>query len=35
MKQLQRQLDIEVLFVTHDQIEALELSDRIAVMRQA
>jgi ABC-type Fe3+/spermidine/putrescine transport system ATPase subunit len=33
MKQLQRQLDIAVLFVTHDQIEALALSDRIAVMR--
>ncbi len=30
--QLQRRLGITVLFVTHDQIEALTLSDRIAVM---
>jgi ABC-type Fe3+/spermidine/putrescine transport system ATPase subunit len=29
---LQRRLGITVLFVTHDQIEALSLSDRIAVM---
>jgi len=29
---LQRRLGITVLFVTHDQIEALTLSDRIAVM---
>jgi iron(III) transport system ATP-binding protein len=32
MKLLQERLDIAVLFVTHDQIEALALSDRIAVM---
>jgi ABC-type Fe3+/spermidine/putrescine transport system ATPase subunit len=29
---LQRRLGITVLFVTHDQVEALSLSDRIAVM---
>jgi ABC-type Fe3+/spermidine/putrescine transport system ATPase subunit len=29
---LQRRLGITILFVTHDQIEALTLSDRIAVM---
>jgi ABC-type Fe3+/spermidine/putrescine transport system ATPase subunit len=33
MRLLQRRLGIAVLFVTHDQIEALALSDRIAVMR--
>ena len=33
MKLLQRRLGIAVLFVTHDQVEALALSDRIAVMR--
>ena len=32
LKQLHRRLQITVLFVTHDQIEALSLSDRIAVM---
>ena len=32
LKILQRRLGITVLFVTHDQIEALSLSDRIAVM---
>jgi ABC-type Fe3+/spermidine/putrescine transport system ATPase subunit len=31
---LQRRLGITVLFVTHDQIEALSLSDRIAVMQR-
>jgi ABC-type Fe3+/spermidine/putrescine transport system ATPase subunit len=31
---LQRRLGITVLFVTHDQVEALSLSDRIAVMSQ-
>ena len=30
---LQRRLGISVLFVTHDQAEAMVLSDRIAVMR--
>jgi len=34
LKLLQRRLGITVLFVTHDQIEALSLSDRIAVMQQ-
>src|SRR5207302_2846706 len=29
---LQRRLGITVLFVTHDQVEALSLSDRVAVM---
>ena len=32
--QLQRQLGITFLFVTHDQDEALTLSDRIAVLRE-
>jgi ABC-type Fe3+/spermidine/putrescine transport system ATPase subunit len=31
---LQRRLGITVLFVTHDQVEALSLSDRVAVMDQ-
>jgi ABC-type Fe3+/spermidine/putrescine transport system ATPase subunit len=34
LKFLQRQLGITVLFVTHDQVEALSLSNRIAVMRR-
>src|SRR5215831_1074724 len=34
VKLLQRRLRITVLFVTHDQIEALGLSDRIAVMHR-
>jgi iron(III) transport system ATP-binding protein len=33
VKQLQERLKIAVLFVTHDQEEALSLSDRIALMR--
>jgi ABC-type Fe3+/spermidine/putrescine transport system ATPase subunit len=33
LKLLQRRLGVTVLFVTHDQIEALSLSDRVAVMR--
>jgi ABC-type Fe3+/spermidine/putrescine transport system ATPase subunit len=32
LKQLHRRLNITVLFVTHDQLEALSLSDTIAVM---
>ena len=32
VKQLQRRLNIAVLFVTHDQVEALSLSDNIALM---
>lgn len=32
MKQLQRNLGISIMFVTHDQTEALALSDRLAVM---
>ena len=32
IKQLQRQLRITVLYVTHDQSEALTMSDRIAIM---
>jgi ABC-type Fe3+/spermidine/putrescine transport system ATPase subunit len=31
---LQRRVGVTVLLVTHDQIEALSVSDRIAVMRQ-
>jgi iron(III) transport system ATP-binding protein len=34
LKRLQRDLGITTIFVTHDQTEALELSDRIAVMRE-
>jgi ABC-type Fe3+/spermidine/putrescine transport system ATPase subunit len=33
LKSLQRRLGVTVLFVTHDQIEALSLSDRIAIMK--
>jgi ABC-type Fe3+/spermidine/putrescine transport system ATPase subunit len=33
LKALQQRLGITVLFVTHDQIEALSLSDRIAIMQ--
>ena len=32
LQQLQRRVGITVLFVTHDQVEALSISDRIAVM---
>ena len=32
VKQLQRQLKITTLFVTHDQDEALEIADRVVVM---
>ncbi len=34
LKQLQRRLGITFLFVTHDQEEALSMSDRIAVMNE-
>jgi ABC-type Fe3+/spermidine/putrescine transport system ATPase subunit len=34
LRVLQRRLGVTVLFVTHDQIEALSLSDRIAVMQR-
>ena len=34
LKLLQRRLGVTVLFVTHDQVEALSLSDRIAVMQR-
>jgi len=33
LKSLQRRVRITVIFVTHDQIEALSLSDRIAIMK--
>ena len=33
LKQLQKRLDQTVLYVTHDQVEAMSMSDRIAVMR--
>ncbi|VDC19935.1 ABC transporter ATP-binding protein [Pseudogemmobacter humi] len=33
LKQIQRELGITTIFVTHDQEEALTLSDRIAIMR--
>jgi putative spermidine/putrescine transport system ATP-binding protein len=32
LKQLQQQLDVTLIFVTHDQEEAMTVSDRIAVM---
>lgn len=34
LKQLQKSLDITFIFVTHDQEEALSMSDRIAVLKQ-
>ena len=34
LKELVKRLNLTVLFVTHDQVEALSLSDRIAVMRE-
>jgi ABC-type Fe3+/spermidine/putrescine transport system ATPase subunit len=34
VKLLQKRLNIAVLFVTHDQVEALSLSDRIALMSE-
>jgi iron(III) transport system ATP-binding protein len=33
LKSLQQRINITVIFVTHDQIEALSLSDRIAIMK--
>ena len=33
LKQIQKELGQTVLYVTHDQVEALSMSDRIAVMR--
>ncbi len=34
LKEIQRKLDVTTIFVTHDQSEALSLSDRIAVMSE-
>jgi ABC-type Fe3+/spermidine/putrescine transport system ATPase subunit len=34
VKLLQKRLGIAVIFVTHDQVEALSLSDQIAIMKQ-
>src|SRR2546427_12301002 len=34
LKSLQRRVGVTVLFVTHDQMEALSLSDRIAIMNR-
>jgi multiple sugar transport system ATP-binding protein len=33
LKQLHRRLDATMIYVTHDQVEAMTLADRIAVMR--
>ncbi|MCF2239658.1 ABC transporter ATP-binding protein [Halobacterium salinarum] len=33
IKEIQRELDITTVYVTHDQAEALSISDRVAVMR--
>ena len=33
LKALQQRINVTVIFVTHDQIEALSLSDRIAIMK--
>lgn len=33
LKQIQKEVGITTIYVTHDQVEALSLSDRIAVMR--
>jgi putative spermidine/putrescine transport system ATP-binding protein len=33
LRELQRQLDITMIYVTHDQEEAMSMSDRVAVMR--
>ena len=34
LKKLQQELDMTMVFVTHDQEEALHLADRIAIMEQ-
>jgi ABC-type Fe3+/spermidine/putrescine transport system ATPase subunit len=34
IRQLQRDLNVSTIYVTHDQVEALSLSDRILVMRE-
>lgn len=34
LKQLQKELNLTILFVTHDMDEALKLADRIAVLQQ-
>jgi ABC-type Fe3+/spermidine/putrescine transport system ATPase subunit len=34
LRELQRQVGVTVLFVTHDQVEAITLSDRVVVMNQ-
>ena len=34
IRQLQRDLNVSTIYVTHDQMEALSLSDRILVMRE-
>jgi ABC-type sugar transport system ATPase subunit len=34
LKELQRRLGVTTLYVTHDQIEAMTLADRLAVMRE-
>jgi len=34
LKELQRQTGVTIIFVTHDQLEAMVLSDRVVVMRE-
>lgn len=34
LKKIQREFDVTIIFVTHDQEEALSMSDRIVVMKQ-
>jgi ABC-type Fe3+/spermidine/putrescine transport system ATPase subunit len=34
LRELQRQIDLTCLFVTHDQVEALSVADRVVIMNQ-
>ena len=35
ISRIQRRLDVATVYVTHDQIEAMTMGDRVAVMRDA